>query len=222
MATSEKIIQLKQLLAERFGSQSLPDEEKIHMTGLASVDEIGIVQATVTEIVSSGSRPGGVLLLYGLLHSAIREGSRIILIDGTDSFAPKGLPSDDLGRILWVKCANSTEALKSADLTIRDGNVPLVILWLTLNPLSELKRIPSTAWHRLQMLAEKAATTVLIFSPHPQVGCARLRLSVGGDFPLSKLHANRSELLPCVRLTVERWRIERRCHDETLRRSVRA
>jgi hypothetical protein len=124
--------------------------------------------------------------------------------------------------LLWTRCHHAWEAIKTADLTIRDGNIPLVILLLTLNSTSELRKIPATAWHRLQLLAEKSAVTVLVFSSHAQVGCARLRLSVSGAFPLAKLHRCRAELISKLNLQVERRRKgrERGCEDENLRRSA--
>lgn len=216
--TSDKVLKLRQLLADRFGREVLPAEE-VYCTGLPALDEVGIPRAAVTEIVSSGS--GGALLLYGLLHATLPR-ERVVLVDGKDSFAPRGLPPVDLNRLLWTRCHNASEALKVTDLAVRDGNLPLVILLLTLNPSAELRRIPATAWHRLQMLAEKSAVTVLVFSNQAQVGCARLRVSAGGVFPLAKLHRCRSELLPSLKFQVERRRInrERRCEDEEIRRSA--
>jgi hypothetical protein len=217
---SEKVIELRQLLAERFGQAQLPVEET-YATGLPALDEVGIPRAALTEIVSTiSSGPGGALLLYGMLHSTIRQGERVILIDGKDAFAPKGLPVSDRKRLLWMRCHDAWETIKVADLAIRDGNVPLVVLLLSLNPISELKRIPANVWHRLQMLAEKSAVTVMVFTPYAQVGCARLRISVGGAFPLARLHHNRAKLLPDLSLHVERRRIgrERRWEDEELRR----
>jgi hypothetical protein len=219
-STSEKVLQLRQLLAERFGPPAILTEE-VYPTGVPSMDEVGVPRAAVTEIVSSPvSSSGGMLLLYGLLHASAQKSERVVLVDGKGSFQPKGLPQSDLRRLLWTRCHSTKEALQVVDLAARDGNFPLIVLLLMLNPSSELKRIPSTAWHRLQMLVEKSAAALLVFTPFPQVGCARLRLSVGGDFPLGKLHRCRSELLPALRLNVERRRIERRCPDEEIRRSV--
>jgi hypothetical protein len=219
-AKSDKVLQLRQLLAERFGRADLP-ADACYPTGLPALDEVEIPRAAITEIVSSvASGPGGSLLLYGLLHASIQKAERVLLIDGKDSFAPKGLPRADLKRLLWTRCREAWEAIKVADLAIRDGNVPLVVLLLTLSPSGELRRIPATAWHRLQILAEKSAVTVLVFSPYAQVGCARLRLSVSGAFPLAKLHRCRTDLLPALSLQVERRRMgrERRCENENVRR----
>jgi hypothetical protein len=217
---SDKVLHLKKLLAERFGQHEQHSEE-VYECGLPVLDELAIPRAALTEIVSSPSAgPGGALLLAGLLKAAAERGERVIIIDGKDMFEPKSLPQADMQRLLWTRCHNAKEALQAVDLVARDGNFPLIILLLTLNPATELKRVPSTAWHRLQMLVEKSASTLLVFTPFAQVGCARLRLSVGGDFPLTKVHRRRSDLIPSLRLNVERRRIERRCDDEPLRRSV--
>lgn len=218
-SSSDKVLQLRQLLAERFGPTELPDEEA-YVTGLPALDEADIPRAALTEIVSNpAAGPGGALLLYGLLHSIASRGDRIILIDGKDAFAPKALPNRDLKRILWTRCREAGEAIKAADLAVRDGNVPLVVLLLTLNPHGELCRIPATVWQRLQMVAEKSAVTLLVFTPQAQVGCARLRLSVGGAFPLDSLQLCRDEILPALDLRVERRRMGRRCESEELRRA---
>jgi hypothetical protein len=215
---SEKVIQLRQLLSERFGQASPPADE-LYSTGLTALDEVGVPRGALTEIVSTmASGPGGGLLLYGLLHAALQKGERVVLIDGRDAFAPKGLPQSELRRLLWVRCQEGWEAIKAADLAIRDGNAPLVILLLTLNPAGELRRIPATAWHRLQMLAEKSAVTVTAFTPFAQIGCARLRVSVGGAFPLAGLHGPRAELLPALSLQVERRKTGR--NDEEIRRAA--
>jgi hypothetical protein len=217
--TSEKVLQLRSLLAERFGSSEFPSEIA-YITGLPVLDEVGLSQGAITEIVSSADAPGGSLLLYGLLHAVAQRGERTALIDGASAFQPKNLPQSDLQRLLWSRCRSAKEALQAVDLAVRDGNFPLVLLLLTLNSTTELRRLPSTAWHRLQMLAEKSATALLVFTPFPQVGCARLRLAAKGDFPLAKLHVCRSELIPTLRLEVERRRLERRCRDEALRRPL--
>jgi hypothetical protein len=215
---SAKVIQLRQLLADRFRETALPPEES-HATGLPALDQLGVPKAALTEIVAAPSAgPGGGLLLYGLLHAALGQGERVILIDGKNVFAPRGLPPAELKRLLWMRCREAGEAIKAADLAVRDGNVPLVVLVLTLNPPAELRRIPATAWHRLQMLCEKSAVTLLAFTPQAQIGCARLRLSAGGAFPLDELHVGREELLPALTVRVERRRLGAgRRLDEELR-----
>jgi hypothetical protein len=225
MSASSQVIALRQLLAERFSRPTLGEEASVR-TGLPALDEMELPRAALVELVSSAASPGTGLLLYGLLHALLPRGERVALIDGNDSFAPKGLPQADLDRLLWIRCRAAGEAIKAADLAVRDGNVGWIILFLTLNSAPELRRIPATAWHRLQMLAEKSAVTLLAFTPQAQVGCARLRLAVSGTFPLTALHRRREELLPGLRLQVERRRggsgtrgLER-SDDEEIRRPV--
>jgi hypothetical protein len=216
---SSKILELRQLLAVRFGRSDSPDEQA-YATGFPALDRIGVPRGALTEIVAApAAGPGGALLLYGLLHAVLARGERIILIDGKNSFAPKGLPQADLNRLLWVRCREAWDAIKAADLTVRDGNMPLIVLLLTLNPAGELRRIPATAWHRLQVLAEKSGVALLAWTPQAQIGCARLRVSVGGAFPLARLHVARTELVAGLSVQVERRRQGRR-DDEDVRRPV--
>jgi len=218
-SVSDKIIHLRQLMAEQCKGFSLP-EQKTYPTGLSALDEIGLPRGAVTEIVTSGpSTPGATLLFYATLHALLQKGESVILVDGKDAFVPNGVSPSGLRHLLWVRCHQAWEALKAADLAVRDGNIPLVILFLSLNPPGELRKIPATSWHRLQLLAEKSAATVLVFSPQAQVGCAKLRLSVEGAFPLKKLHVDRDGLLPALSLQVARRRIgQERSTDEAIRR----
>jgi hypothetical protein len=221
-AASEKILLLRQLLVDRFGEGRWA-QEAVFATGLSALDEIAVPRGAVTEIVSPAvAGPGVTLFLYGLLHAVILKGERVILVDGKRAFDPKGLPQSELNRLLWMRCRDAWEAMKAADLVVRDGNIPLVILLLTLNPPGELRRIPATAWHRLQMLAEKSAVTLLVLTPQAQIGCARLRLLVGGAFPLEKLHLCRRELLADLEIQVARRRTGsgRKNEDEELRRAA--
>jgi hypothetical protein len=214
---SEKIVQLRQLLAERFGASVPPAQEAAYPTGFAPLDDIGLPRGALTELVAAPSHgPSGSLLLYGLLHAALGRGERVILIDGTTSFAPQALPQAELNRLLWVRCREAWEAVKAADLAVRDGNVALIVALLTLCPARELRRIPATAWHRLQVLAEKSGATLLVFTPRAQIGCARLRVTAGGAFPLARLHAAREELVAGLNVAVQRRRLGRR-DDEELR-----
>jgi len=218
---SDKVLYLRQLLAERFKEASLPSQE-IYATGLPVLDEIGIPRGALTELIPSVPRSsGGPLLFYAVLHAVLQKGERAVLIDGKNSFAPSGISSTHLNRLLWVRCHRAWEAIKAADLAIRDGNIPLVIILLSTNSPGELRKIPAPSWHRLQLLAEKSAVTVLAFTPQAQVGCARLRISVDGDFPLKKLHLARTNLLPSLHLHVARRRLgQERSTDEAIRRAA--
>jgi hypothetical protein len=216
-SASEKVIQLRELLAEKFGRSELPADE-FFCTGVPLLDETAIPRGAITEIVVPTRQGAGMLLLCGLLHSLAKRNERVAVVDGKDSLHPCGLSQGDLQRVLWTRCYSAREAMQSVDLLVRDGNFPVVIVLLGLNASSELRRLPNATWHRLHMLAEKSATALMVFSSFPLVGCARLRLSAQADFPLGKLHILRSELATRLALQVERRR--ERNGDEAIRRAV--
>ena len=205
---SEKVVQLRQLLAERFGhSSSVADE--LYETGIPVLDNVGIPRGAITELVVPSVRGSGMLLLCALLHGLAKKSERVAVVDGKDCLHPCGLNQADLRRVLWTRCYSAREAMAAADLLARDGNFPVVVVLLGLNPPSDLRRLPANVWHRLQMLAEKSATALMAFTAAPLIGSARLRLSAQSDFPLAKLHVPRSGLTSRLALQVERRRIER-------------
>ncbi|PTX97519.1 hypothetical protein DB346_21235 [Verrucomicrobia bacterium LW23] len=184
-------------------------EYKRICTGVPELDGIGIFQGAVTEITlpeTQGERTiSSILLLYALLHTYVR-GDRAALVDGCDCFQPRALPQGDVERLLWVRCRNAGEAMQAADYVARDGNFPLVVLLLMLNPDGELRRIPVAVWHRLQLLLEKSGAAMLVFTPFALVSNARLRIGTAGSFPLDMLQRRRLDLLAGVRVNVMRRR----------------
>jgi hypothetical protein len=59
MPSSDKVMQLRQLLADQMGQPASGDAENF-VTGLAALDHIGIPAAALTEIVSApATGPGG-------------------------------------------------------------------------------------------------------------------------------------------------------------------
>src|SRR5207248_3916101 len=117
----------------------------------------------------------------------------VALIDGRDSFDPASIHESFLSRLLWIRCHSAPEALKAADLVLRDDNLPLVLLDLGLNP--ETKRIPATTWYRFQRLIEETATVCLVFTPCPLISCAQARITVRSRFSLDALEADVADVL---------------------------
>ena len=98
---SAKILALRQLLSDRGFSSALPAEDSGFTTGLEALDAHAISKTGITEVVASPEAgPGGVLLLYGLVH-ALRD-RRLALIDAQDAFDPSSLLPADLEKLLWV------------------------------------------------------------------------------------------------------------------------
>ena len=170
-------------------------------------------RGALTELAPTTTSPGLSLVLARLLEdedqeSEIRDqrsatptsdlrfpasGPTTALIDATDSFDPSSFGTGSCARLLWVRCHNATESLRCADLLLRDGNLPQLILDLQLTPLPELHKIPPTSWYRLRNLAEQSGSALLVFTPRQILPCAARHLTTANQFSLHDLH---QEALP--------------------------
>jgi hypothetical protein len=170
------IVDLRKVLSERFSTPPTTRSSRLQ-TGLAFLDDAiegGLPKGAITEIVSPQISAGSASLISALLQSAQRDRYFLALIDGRDSFNPESLGNNCLRHLLWVRCRQAFEAIKAADLLLRDGNFPMVIVDLVLNPAEELRKIPQTSWYRLQRLAEPTATAFLVLSRRSMVSSAHL------------------------------------------------
>lgn len=178
MASGAKIIDLRNLLTERF-PQPLCTTGRRLTTGLSCVDESiggGLPRGAITELISPGTNAGSASLIRALVHCAHSDNYFLALIDGRDSFDPCGLDNASLQHLFWVRCGKTSEVVKAADLLLRDGNFPLVIVDLVLNAPEELRKIPQTNWYRLQRLVKVLPTACLVLTRYEMVSSAQLKL----------------------------------------------
>ena len=186
------IVDLRKLLGERFPQPIIPSASRL-ATGLPAIDGAiggGLPKGSITELSSSQVSAGSALLLYALLQNAQRDGYFLALVDGRDSFDPSalgGLGNRRLRNLLWVRCTKALDAVKAADLLLRDGNFPLVVLDLVLNASEELRKIPQTSWYRLQRLVETAPTAFLVLTRASIISSAQLKLSLDNAWTLADL-----------------------------------
>jgi hypothetical protein len=195
-ADASGIIPLRRLLSERFPGvrtwteNTPPCTQAARPSGLASLDATlqgGIPQGALTEIVASAASAGSALFLRHLLLQTHRSGRLMGLIDGRDSFDPCALPPIVLSRLFWVRCQTADQALKVADILLRDRNLPLIALDLKMNSNAELRKISGTAWYRLQRVAQQTATSFVVLTPFPLVPGAHARLLLDNAFTLDAL-----------------------------------
>lgn len=191
-APAGSIVDLRKLLAERFPQPFTPPAPRL-ATGLPAIDEAiggGFPKSAITELSSPQVSAGSALLLHALLQNAQRAGYFFALVDGRDSFDPSalgGLGNRRLRNLLWVRCTKALDAVKAADLLLRDGNFPLVVLDLVLNASEELRKIPQTSWYRLQRLVETAPTAFLVLTRASIISSAQLKLSLDNAWTLADL-----------------------------------
>jgi hypothetical protein len=209
MAASSKIINLRQLLAERFPQTFAPARNRL-ATGLPVIDDSiggGLLKNCVTELSSSNLSAGTALLIHALLQTAHRNGFFVALIDGRDSFDPQPAGNAALRNLLWVRCLEAFQAVQAADLLLRDGNFPLVILDLVLNAGEELRKIPQTHWYRLQRLVEAAPAAFLVLTRRSIISSAQVKLSLENIWRLRDLEEQ--DLRARLKIQVNRLQGER-------------
>jgi len=182
------IVDLRKLLAERFPHPTSPPTSLLQ-TGLSFLDQTGggLPKSAITELITPKQSAGSASLVHGLLRSAQKDRHFIALIDGSDSFDPGSSDNSALRHLLWVRCRKAFDAIKAADLLLRDGNFSLVIVDLVLNSIEELRKIPQTSWYRLQRLVEAAPTACLIINRQSLVSSAQLKIVLEHSWTLEAL-----------------------------------
>jgi recA bacterial DNA recombination protein len=208
MATPGAIIDLRKALAERF-PQLLPPAKTVLPTHLSFLDAItggGFPKSAITELISPRPSAGSASLIHALLRSAQRDQYFIALIDGSDSFDSGSSTNFALRHLLWIRCRKAFDAVKAADLLLRDGNFPLVIVDLVLNPAEELRKIQQTSWYRLQRLAEAVPSVCLIINRQSMVSSAQLKIVLENSWALADLE--KQNALTDLRFHVQRSHVK--------------
>src|ERR1041385_7460945 len=211
-----KIVQIRQFLAEKFpgvriGSEPAPVRDvPVWATGLWALDNAlsgGLARAALTELCAPENSWGSALVLRQLIRHAAATHQWLALIDGVDSFDPGAFDNATLEHLLWLRCHNGAEAIKATDLLLRDGNLPIIVLDLALNPARELRKIPSSTWYRFQRLVEEGAAAFLAITPTPMASSAKHRVFLRGQMPADAFHLTETQLLD--RMVIEPAETER-------------
>jgi len=185
MRATESVVELRRILADKFprahAARRPADGIPVAASGVPALDHLlggGWSKGKLSELVGAGDGSGSAQVIHALLHRAAADGQFLALVDGLDSFDVDAVEPGVLARLLWVRCTKAEEALKAADLLLRDRNFPLVVLDLKLNPLAQLRKIQASAWHRFRRLQEQNGITMLVVTPTQLVGGAACRVRV--------------------------------------------
>jgi hypothetical protein len=211
MRTAANIVELRRLLAERHpSSRGVPTgvpARPVVASGVPALDALlhgGWPQGRLSELVGAGPGSGSAQVLHALLHRLAAAGQFLALVDGRDSFDVDAVPPEVLSRLLWVRCTGADEALKAADILLRDRNIPVVVLDLKLNPAAQLRRIPSSVWHRFRRLIEHHDATLLVITPTQLVGGAHCRVLADSRLGLAAMTQPPHVSLPALRFELLR------------------
>ena len=211
MRATNNIVELRQLLAERFPhlrqGVAVPAAVETRSSGVPALDAVlggGLPRGEFTEIVAEGDGSGSAQVIHACLRQAAADGQFLVLVDGADSFDVTAVDPDILARLLWVRCTDASEAFKATDLLLRDRNFPLVILDLKLNPAGQLRKISGSVWHRYGRLIEQNRATVLVVTPFQFVSGAACRVRLESRLGLDALSKSPGSLIDELRFTLLR------------------
>ena len=172
---------LEFLLKEKHLHSSCPQyskpQEKLSTSFPALNDLLsgGLPRGQISEItgpVSSGKTG----LLLSILAQATRLGEIVACID-FEQLDPCSAYRNgvDLKKLLWVRCAQSFQLLKAADILCHAGNFGVIALDAGEKKLAG----PLDVWFRLQRAVQGTRTVLLVMSLHPLARtAARLTLSL--------------------------------------------
>ena len=223
--SSLNIIQVRQLLREKFpGLRMRADELPVQTrdgwaSGIPKLDEQlcgGFSRSAISEVIAPRRGCGSALLLLQLLRRAATANQFTALVDGLDSFDAATVEQNTLSHLLWIRCQNAEEAIKATDLVLRDGNLPVVMLDLTLNPDAQLRKIPAPTWYRFQRIVEESAATFIVFTPRAMISPAQARVTLRSRFALVHVEAEQMKLT----LALDFEASAARASEELLRRSA--
>lgn len=206
---SDTVENLKRLLRNKFPQahsrpilNAKPPESAFRFS-----DPLSFPPGGISEIIPEGPEPILGLVLANLLGEpeTTSDIPDFILVDG-DGFDPGSFTNEACSRLLWVRCENATELLKSADLLVRDGNIPFILLDTCGFPAHELRALPSSAWWRLKQMTERHGSRLLVLASFPLIPCATLRFLLSSRLTLADLDRPRNELLEQIHIRSQRLR----------------
>ena len=136
-------------------------------TGISAVDQLagGLPRGCLTEIFG-GISSGIASLLQAALAARTANTEACALVDAQDSFDPgcAQFAGVSLQQLLWVRCRNVDQALRSADLLLHGGGFSLVAVDLSGAPARLVRQIPLSFWFRLRRTVENTSTILLVIS----------------------------------------------------------
>jgi RecA/RadA recombinase len=204
MPASPKIIELRKILAERFPGQNGIGSSCIP-TGWAPLESIlggGLPKGGITQLLIPNISSAGAIVLHEIIEAMQSLSQYVALIEGMDCFEPAA----DHPLLLWVRCHNVLQALKAADLVLRDGNLSLVILDFKEALEKQLRKIPESTWYRFQRITEENRNTLLAITRHHMISNAQTTVSTLRRLCMDDLSAQRADLVNLFSLEISRSR----------------
>ena len=150
--------------------------------GIPSVDTAtgGLPRGSLTEIYGPPCS-GKTSLLISALASRTAASELCALVDGRDAFCPRSAEAAgvNLEQLLWVRCRNVYQALRSTDLLIQGGGFGLIALDLGDTPPNIVRYVPLQVWFRFRRAVESTPTILVLLEQESNAKtCASLVLEL--------------------------------------------
>jgi hypothetical protein len=150
--------------------------------GIASVDIVtgGFPRGSLTEIYGPPCS-GKTSLLISALASRTAASEVCALVDARDAFDPHSAEAAgvNLEQLLWVRCLNIDQALRSTDLLIQGGGFGLIALDLGDTPPHVVRYVPLQVWFRFRRAVESTPTILVLLEQESNAKtCASLVLEL--------------------------------------------
>ncbi|HEX5482493.1 MAG TPA: hypothetical protein VFZ08_07680 [Terriglobia bacterium] len=162
-----------------------PAAPEIISTGNLELDQVtgGLPRGGLTGICGPEST-GRTSLLLSVLAEAAAHGELCALIDSRDALDPHSAAAAgmDLTRLLWVRCRQLEQALRSAELLLEGGGFGVVALDLAGVPARLRGRISLAVWFRLRWAVRNTRTALIVLEREPTMGTSAslvVRLEAG-------------------------------------------
>ncbi len=150
--------------------------------GISSVDIAtgGFPRGSLTEIYGPPCS-GKTSLLISALASRTAASEVCALVDARDAFDPHSAEAAGvkLEQLLWVRCRNVDQALRSTDLLIQGGGFGLIALDLGDTPPNIVRYVPLQVWFRFRRAVESTPTILVLLEQESNAKtCASLVLEL--------------------------------------------
>ena len=159
--------QLETALGERASSPFTDVETRAWEcvpSGIPALDSAigGLPRGAIVEIFG-GLSSGKTSLALNILASRTQSGEVCALIDGTDAFDPESgaAAGIDMGKLLWVRCRNLDQILRSTDLLLQGGGFGAIALDFSDLSQKAIRGVPLAVWFRFQRVLENTPTVLL-------------------------------------------------------------
>src|SRR5580700_1830785 len=155
--------------------------------GLPEIDALtgGLPRGGLTEICGPPCS-GRTSLLVSALAARTEQAEACALIDGRDAFDPHAAAAAGvaLEQLLWVRCRNIDQALRSTELLLQGGGFGLIAVDLSDIPPATVRYVQLNSWFRFRRAVVDTPTILLFIEQEPNAKtCASLVLRLGFQTP---------------------------------------